>query len=148
MKTVDDLDIAKGEVSSSTKRAEEAEEKARRDVDMAVRRYKRTKAFRREADVNYLVGLNECRATIMKAHPEVDFTFIASAIKTAPYPNFQVEGEGEIAPLVPLDDEYKVTIDTEESEKKRHCKEKGEEVEQPVPGEASQAGEGGEAEAP
>ena len=88
VKTVDDLEVAKGEASSTMKRAEEAEEKAKRDMEMAVRRYRRTKAFCREADSNYLAGLNECRATIMKVHPEIDFSFITSATKTQSNPNF------------------------------------------------------------
>ena len=106
---------------------------------MAVRHYRKTKAFHKKADANYLASLNECRAIIIKAHPEVDFRFIASTTKTQPDPNFQVKDEGSIAPLVPLDDEYEASIDIEESEKRHRVEEEGKEVEQSVAGEASQA---------
>ena len=137
------MEIAKGEVASSAKRVDKAEEKAKCDVEMAVRQYMKTKAFQREADANYLAGLKECRAMIMKAHPKLDFSFIASATKTQPDPNFQAEGEGEVAPLVPLDDEYEASIDTKES-KKRHRIEEGEEVEQSAVAEVGEASHGGE----
>ena len=128
-------------MSSAAKKFDEVEEKAKRDVDMTIRRYRRTKAFCREADANYLAGRNECRATIMKANPEIDFCFITSATKTQPDPNFQAEGEDAIAPLVPFDDEYEVSIDTEESEKRRCMEKEDDEVEQPVGTEAGESGE-------
>ena len=88
VKTVGYLEIAKGEASEAKKRANEAEEKVRRDVEMAVRRYRQTKVFCQEADSNYLAGFNECRATIMRAHPKIDFSFITSATNTQLDPNF------------------------------------------------------------
>ena len=120
-----DLEITKGEASDAKKRADETEEKVRRDMQIAIHRYRQTKSFRCEADSNYLEGLNECRATIMKAHPEIDFSFIASATNTQPYPNFQAEAEADITPLVSLDDVYEASIDIEESEKRRHVEEEG-----------------------
>ena len=87
-KTVGDLEIAKGEVSDAKKRVDEVEARVRHDIEMAVYRYRRTKSFHREAYSNYLAGLNECRETIMKAHPEIDFSFIASATNTQLDPNF------------------------------------------------------------
>ena len=143
-KTVGALEIAKGEASNAMKRAEEAEEKAKQDVKMAIRRYRRTKAFRREADANYLARLNECRAKIMKANLGVDFSFITSVTKTQLNPNFQAVGEDVISPLIPLDDEYEATIDIEESKKRCRVEEEGEEVEQ-LMGETSEIPLGGEA---
>ena len=116
-----DLEITKGEVSDAKKRVDEAKEKTRCDIEMPVHRYRRTKSFRREANSNYLAGLNECRATIMKAHPEIDFSFITSATNTQPDPNFLAEVEVDIAPLVPLDDVCEASIDTEESKRRRCC---------------------------
>ena len=115
--------------------------------DMTVYRYRKTKAFHQEADANYLAVLNECRAIIMRAHPGIDFSFIASATKTQPDPNFQAEGEDEIAPLVPLNDEYEASINTKKSEKRRHTEEEDEEVEQPASVEVGKADHGGEASA-
>ena len=57
----------------------EAKEKEEKDVAMAIRHYKRTFTFRRESDSNYLTRLNECRAAIMRAHPEINFDFIVEA---------------------------------------------------------------------
>ena len=76
------MEVPKGEASSATKRVEEVKEKAKRDMEMAVRRFRRMKAFHLEADSNYLAGLNECRTTIMKTHLEIDFSFIAFATNT------------------------------------------------------------------
>ena len=87
-------------------------------MEMAVRRYHRTKAFCREADSNYLAGLNKCRATIMKANPEIDFGFITSATNTQPDPHFHAGVEGDVALLVPRDDVYEASIDTEEFERR------------------------------
>ena len=111
---------------------------------MAILRYRRTKVFHRETNAYYFTGLNECRAIIIKANPGVDFSFITSETKTQSDPNFQVEGGDVIPQLVPLDDEYEATIDIEESER-RHHDEGGEEVEQPMSGEASVTTAGDEA---
>ena len=70
----------------------------------------------------------------MQRYPELDFGFIAEATQTKPDPDFQ-GNEGAIAPLVPVDDAYEATIDTEASNKKRE-EEAGEEVGQPTGGEA------------
>ena len=81
-KMIGDLEVAKGQALDERKKAEEAEEKVKRDVEMAVRCYKRMKAFHREADSNYLTGLNECRAAITTFHLEMDFNFIVSSTNT------------------------------------------------------------------
>ena len=62
----------------------------------------------------------------MQRHPEIDFGFIAEATQTRPDPDFQ-GGESVIAPLVPIDNAYEATIDTEASNKKRE-EEAGEKV--------------------
>ena len=83
---------------------------------MIVRRYRRITAFHKKADFNYLEGLNECHAAIMKAHLEISFITIAT--KTQLDPTFLVEGEGAIASLVPLDNEYEPTANMKESKKR------------------------------
>ena len=69
----------------------------------------------------------------MQRYPKLNFEFIAEATQTKPDPNFQGD-EGVIAPLVPIDDAYEATIDTEASNKKGE-EEAGEEVDQPISGE-------------
>ena len=50
--------------------------------------------------------------------------------------------------MVPMDDVYEASIDTEESERRHHVKEEGKEVEQPMGVEASVASpSGGEGQA-
>ena len=79
----------------------------------------------------------------MQRYPELNFEFIAEATQTKPDPDFQGD-EGAIAPLVPVDDAYEATIDTEASNKK-WVEEAGEEVDQPVLGEAADGEAVGEA---
>ena len=119
----EEISALKAQLAEVTARNEEA-------VAMAIRRHRRSIAFRRESDSNYLAGLNECRVAIMQRYPELSFEFIAEATHTRPDPDFQGD-EGAIAPLVPVDDTYEATIDTEASNKKREGEEAGEEVNQP-----------------
>ena len=137
------LEASSAEINALKVQLVEAKSKGEHDVVMAVRRHRRSTAFRRESDSNYLAGLNECRVAIMQRYPELNFEFIAKATQTKPDPNFQGD-EGTIAPLVPIDDAYEATIDTEASNKKEE-KEAGEEVDQPVSGEVPTGDAEGEA---
>ena len=67
---------------------------------------------------------------IIQRYLEIDFGFIAKATQARPDPDFQ-GGEGAIAPLVPIDNAYEATIDTEASNTRRK-EEAGKEVDQPV----------------
>ena len=88
LKMVSDVKIDKGEASSSMTKLIEVEGKAKHDVKMVTRCYHKMTTFHREANANYLAGLNESRAVIIMAHPEIDFSFIASMMKTQPDPTF------------------------------------------------------------
>ena len=135
-----ELETSRAEIDSLKAQLAEAKAKGEKDVEMAIRRHRRSTAFRRESDSNYLAGLNECRVAIIQRYPELDFGFIAEATQRKPDLVFQGD-EGAIAPLVPIDDAYEATIDTEASNKKRE-EEEGEEVNQPTGGEAAGETEG------
>ena len=54
----EEIDALKAQLAEAKARGEEA-------VAMAIRRHRRSTAFRQESDSNYLAGLNECRVAIM-----------------------------------------------------------------------------------
>ena len=91
-KDVDDrakeLETSRAEIDSLKGQLAEAKSKGEQDVAMAIRRHRRSIAFRRESDSNYLAGLNECRVAIMQRYLELDFGFIAEATQTKPDPDF------------------------------------------------------------
>ena len=78
LKLMGDLEIAKGEVSSSKVKLTEVEVKAKHDAEMAIHWYWRITAFQRKADSNYLARLKECWAAIIRVYLEIDFSFIAT----------------------------------------------------------------------
>ena len=68
-KAVDDgakeLEASHTEIDLLKAQLAEAKSKGEQDMAMAIRRHRRSTAFQRESNSNYLAGLNECRVAIM-----------------------------------------------------------------------------------
>ena len=60
-----ELEASRAEADSLKSQLAEVKAKGEQDAAMAIRRHKRSTAFRRESDSNYLARLSECRVAIM-----------------------------------------------------------------------------------